>query len=253
MSSWIASYGLSVILSAYAYKVGVGTPPPAAKSALPDRERADNIDVTPRMMDVFRRTLPYVVCINFVVAFLEAAAAFLMAPGNPLQLNSDNSLKLMAPSLCPTNAVFNPETQPPVMAWTGCLLAILGSMFRIWAIRSLGRFFTYDVSIRPNHKLYTDGPYGIVRHPAYTGAIFVHTGHLLFAFGHGTFSSECLHPKFPVIFHIIRTPIALQALGIIAMCCWRPVTEDKLLKKHFGNEWMEWAGRTRYRLFPGVF
>jgi len=33
----------------------------------------------------------------------------------------------------------------------------------------------------------------------------------------------------------------------------RTIVEDAMLKKEFGKEWDEWAGRVKYRMIPGVF
>jgi len=39
--------------------------------------------------------------------------------------------------------------------------------------------FTFEMSIRKNHKLITSGPYAIVRHPSYVGVILVASGLML--------------------------------------------------------------------------
>ena len=43
----------------------------------------------------------------------------------------------------------------------------------------MGRMFTFEMSIRRDHKLVTSGPYGVVRHPGYTGILLVVSGMLL--------------------------------------------------------------------------
>ncbi|TEB37335.1 hypothetical protein FA13DRAFT_1726409, partial [Coprinellus micaceus] len=53
----------------------------------------------------------------------------------------------------------------------GLLLAILGASLRLAAYRHLGHMFTFEMSIRRDHKLVTRGVYAWVRHPAYTGAV----------------------------------------------------------------------------------
>ena len=57
----------------------------------------------------------------------------------------------------------------PVIVGTAILLA--GAAFRIWAILSLGRFFTVTVTIQPEHRVVEDGPYRRLRHPSYTGLL----------------------------------------------------------------------------------
>ena len=53
----------------------------------------------------------------------------------------------------------------------GLAIAASGVVFRTWAIVTLGRFFTYDVTIQPGHRVVTSGPYRWVRHPSYTGGL----------------------------------------------------------------------------------
>ncbi|OBZ67534.1 hypothetical protein A0H81_12475 [Grifola frondosa] len=53
----------------------------------------------------------------------------------------------------------------------GCMLGALGGFIRIQCYRTLGRFFTYELTLRNNHRLVTSGPYAVVRHPSYIGLI----------------------------------------------------------------------------------
>jgi protein-S-isoprenylcysteine O-methyltransferase Ste14 len=53
----------------------------------------------------------------------------------------------------------------------GLAIAACGAVLRTWAIVTLGRFFTYDVTIQPGHRVVTSGPYRWVRHPSYTGGL----------------------------------------------------------------------------------
>ena len=52
----------------------------------------------------------------------------------------------------------------------GLVLVGGGTVFRIWAIRTLGRFFTPTVQTTRQQPLVTTGPYALVRHPSYLGA-----------------------------------------------------------------------------------
>ena len=47
---------------------------------------------------------------------------------------------------------------------------------RWWAIITLGRFFTVDVTIEKNHELVERGPFHLVRHPSYTGVLLAFVG-----------------------------------------------------------------------------
>lgn len=55
----------------------------------------------------------------------------------------------------------------------------LGGLIRYKCYRVLGSMFTFEMSIREGHVLVTSGPYAIVRHPAYIGAILVVIGMFL--------------------------------------------------------------------------
>ncbi len=59
------------------------------------------------------------------------------------------------------------------------LLFALGLILRWWAIITLGRFFTVDVSIERDHQLVERGPFRVVRHPSYTGVLLAFVGFAL--------------------------------------------------------------------------
>ncbi len=58
----------------------------------------------------------------------------------------------------------------------GLFCTTLGGWIRCKCYRALGTMFTFQMTIRSNHTLVNSGPYGIVRHPGYIGAIVVFLG-----------------------------------------------------------------------------
>jgi protein-S-isoprenylcysteine O-methyltransferase Ste14 len=58
----------------------------------------------------------------------------------------------------------------------GVVLFAAGLVFRWWAIVTLGRFFTVDVTIEKDHELVERGPFRWVRHPSYTGVLLAFVG-----------------------------------------------------------------------------
>ena len=53
----------------------------------------------------------------------------------------------------------------------GIALIVGGELFRLYAIRSLGRYFTFVVALQPGQQVVDRGPYRLIRHPSYTGAL----------------------------------------------------------------------------------
>jgi protein-S-isoprenylcysteine O-methyltransferase Ste14 len=55
--------------------------------------------------------------------------------------------------------------------WIGAVVSMLGLGFTIWARVYLGSNWSSSVTIKRDHELITGGPYGLVRHPIYTGLL----------------------------------------------------------------------------------
>lgn len=113
------------------------------------------------------------------------------------------------------------------VAGLGCMLA--GIAIRMSAIRTLGEH--YGHRIRRASRVVTDGPYRVIRHPAYLGTLLAHVGFVL---------------VFPNAWSIA----ALFALWLPAVLV-RTVLEDQFLRAT--PEYDAYAGRVRARLFPGLF
>ena len=130
----------------------------------------------------------------------------------------------------------------------GYVLMTLGGLGRLWCYRTLGKFFTFELTIRSSHKLIKRGPYAYVRHPSYTFAclltigmflvhrrlanFFPHSAWVHFQFGPAGFLACCL-----LFFLIIRT---------------RVLREEVALSEKFREEWADYASRTT-RFVPGMF
>jgi protein-S-isoprenylcysteine O-methyltransferase len=67
----------------------------------------------------------------------------------------------------------------PQSDWIPALAVVLfalGLAVRWWAIVTLGRFFTVDVTVEKDHELVECGPFRWVRHPSYTGVLLAFVG-----------------------------------------------------------------------------
>lgn len=112
------------------------------------------------------------------------------------------------------------------------IVIVLGYVFGSWALVE-NRFFSGVVRIQTDrgHHVVTTGPYRIVRHPGYAGALWTY----------------------------IAMPILLDSLWaliptvlLIGVLVLRTSLEDRTLQAELPG-YAEYARRTRYRLFPGIW
>ncbi|KAG2016241.1 hypothetical protein CC2G_009427 [Coprinopsis cinerea AmutBmut pab1-1] len=61
----------------------------------------------------------------------------------------------------------------------GVFLSCSGAYLRWACYRALGRFFTFEMSLKKDHRLIKDGPYSFVRHPGYLAILVTITGGFL--------------------------------------------------------------------------
>ncbi|KZT21800.1 hypothetical protein NEOLEDRAFT_1181470 [Neolentinus lepideus HHB14362 ss-1] len=134
----------------------------------------------------------------------------------------------------------------------GAAMASLGGYIRHRCYVTLGRFFTYELAIRKEHSLVTEGPYSIVRHPGYTGLLMAFVGFHICAFGPGSFlrQSGILDTDTG---KAIAGAAALHASFFIPFFLRRTILEDDALRREFKEQWDRWAQKVPYRLLPGVF
>lgn len=60
---------------------------------------------------------------------------------------------------------------PHLLTWAGIAVTLLGIALRQWAIFTLGRFFTRTVQVSGDQPVVDRGPYRLLRHPSYSGAL----------------------------------------------------------------------------------
>jgi protein-S-isoprenylcysteine O-methyltransferase Ste14 len=127
-----------------------------------------------------------------------------------------------------------------------------GGLLRGLCYRTLGSLFRWELCIQRSHKLITSGPYSIVRHPSYTGALLVFIGHSTLLLTKGTVLHECLLPAGGLWVRSAIWFIVSYRASIVAWLSWRTIEEDAMLRKQFGEEWDKWAAKT-YRMIPFVW
>ncbi len=70
----------------------------------------------------------------------------------------------------------NVGTLPAWVGWVGVVVALFGLLFRWWANRVLGAFYTRTLKVVENQTIVRAGPYGVIRHPGYLGSILMWSG-----------------------------------------------------------------------------
>ena len=123
-------------------------------------------------------------------------------------------------------------TAGPALRMLGIALFMVGLAIRWYAIVRLGRFFTVNVAIAADHRLIDTGPYRLVRHPSYTGALMAFLGLGLCL---GNWASLA----------VIVVPILLVFLR-------RMHIEEAALLQAFGDQYRDYMRRTK-RLVPAIY
>jgi protein-S-isoprenylcysteine O-methyltransferase Ste14 len=114
----------------------------------------------------------------------------------------------------------------------GFVVLVAGIVLRVWAILTLGRFFTPFVQVQEGQRVVDSGPYRYVRHPSYTGM-------LVALIGLGIALDDWL------------SLLALALLPLTGILV-RIRHEESVLLAELGDDYRDYASRTR-RLVPGVW
>jgi len=109
----------------------------------------------------------------------------------------------------------------------GLVVVAISAGLSLISLLRLGRFFGVRPALR---GLVTTGPYAIVRHPMYSGAVLSDIGYNLQEWNLGT------------VFMVIAGWASLM---------YRIHAEERILSQDPG--WEDYAGSVRYRLVPGIW
>ncbi len=116
--------------------------------------------------------------------------------------------------------------------YLGEAFILTGIVVRFIIIRSLGRYFTVDVTIRKDHVLKKEGFYRYLRHPSYSFS-------LLTSLGLGLYLNNWLS-------------LVLAFLPPFIAFSYRIAIEEKTLIEQFGEEYLEYRKKTK-KLIPFVY
>jgi protein-S-isoprenylcysteine O-methyltransferase Ste14 len=120
---------------------------------------------------------------------------------------------------------------PGWVSYVGIALMVAGIIVRQWAIAVLGRYFSPVVGIQEGQKVVKTGPYRLVRHPSYTGALLI----------------------------IVGVGLALQSWGAVLVLLlvfgitfgYRIRMEEKVLVSELGDEYVQYMKTTK-RIIPYI-
>lgn len=106
----------------------------------------------------------------------------------------------------------------------GLAIALVGSTFGAWSMWSLGKAYGAKLDLFAGHRLKTDGPFAVVRHPMYLAVIVYHVGAAL--------ALESL------------SVLAVAALFVVPYTAIRIGYEERVLREGFGRDYDTYAERT---------
>jgi len=113
----------------------------------------------------------------------------------------------------------------------GLGLCIASALFAAWAMWSLGTSYGIRLDVFAGHRLKTDGPYAIVRHPMYLGIVLFNAGATL------ALESVLL--------------LVASAVVIVPLTAVRIGYEERVLREAFGDRYASYQ-RTVPPLLPFV-
>ena len=110
------------------------------------------------------------------------------------------------------------------------ILMLCGFAFTIWARRHLGRYWSARVTLKEGHQLIESGPYGLVRHPIYSGLLLSMAATVMTI---GTLQSLCGYAL------------------LVGALIFKLAAEERLLAANLGQAYRDYQKRVK-ALIPGL-
>lgn len=131
-----------------------------------------------------------------------------------------------------SNKYYFPLLKNSNVGYFGLLLIYMGIILRLAIIKTLGHFFTVDVTIKQYHKLKKDGFYKHLRHPSYAAS-------LISFIGFGISLNNLI--SLAIVFILILTAFMI-----------RIKVEERMLIEHFGSEYLNYKKTTK-AIIPFIY
>ncbi|KAG1751792.1 hypothetical protein EDB19DRAFT_1201051 [Suillus lakei] len=221
--------------------------PPNARPPAKELLKPTGLEVTTPWIHILMKSIVGVCVLSDI--FLACAAG-----KEPTTISKLITTLLVRSDSCSLSGLDHTVLSPALIA--GSCLNVIGSAIRVHCYSTLGRFFTFELSIRQDHKLVTSGPYSIVRHPSYAGGLCVFLGLMLCHFHTRSWLVSCSG-----VF-----PSSDQGVKLALGCVWaalfsllysglgkRIQKEEAMLQGNFGDHWKSYVKRVPYRLVPWLF
>jgi protein-S-isoprenylcysteine O-methyltransferase Ste14 len=117
------------------------------------------------------------------------------------------------------------------LSLVGLMIALAGATLRYLAGTWLGDLWSERLRVAPDHRLVRRGLYRRIRNPSYLGMSLVYVGAV-------------------IAFHSL-SGLLVFLLGLAPALAYRIHLEEALLERNFGDEYREYARRTK-RLIPYI-
>ena len=167
---------------------------------------------------------------NVIMVASEALVALFVLirrPSTEVTHRPGDWLLAFAATVGPLLAGATSRSHPLIPQGSGVMILLVGLALQIWAKLTLRRSFGI---VPANRGVKANGPYRFVRHPMYLGYVTVHVGFLLLS---------------PNVWNIVVYGVSF-AIQLVRMRA-----EERLLG--CDPTYAAFAGKTRFRLLPGVF
>lgn len=124
---------------------------------------------------------------------------------------------------------FVPHTA--IFSYLGLAFTATGIAFAIWGRFFLGGNWSSAVTVKKDHELVRAGPYALVRHPIYTGALLALLGTTI----------------------VLRETRGLLAFGVAILALWlKSRREEMFMMEQFAAEYAQYKRKVK-RLVPFVW
>jgi protein-S-isoprenylcysteine O-methyltransferase Ste14 len=137
-------------------------------------------------------------------------------------------LGILVAYLVPATTITTGRT---IIFWLGILFMYGGIALRLYAVTTLGAYFTTTVATAHEQQVVSKGPYRYIRHPSYTGFLLILVG-------------------FGLCYANWLSPLVMVGVALIGFT-YRIHVEERLLQEQLGQPYRTYMGRTN-RLIPYV-